>query len=150
MLQRNIHMLQNIYHMLYHTMYFCVPLCSSFSPCLRSDSPGHLEEKVSQLEAMLKRLQDDLQKVLCPLWVCHSTALSVAAYFPHSNPVQISPMKYIHPSLSVYLPCPVLALFATSKSHCCFTEPIKQRDCRGRAGQAKETCLVIEQGEQRR
>ncbi|XP_042617131.1 signal-induced proliferation-associated protein 1-like isoform X2 [Cyprinus carpio] len=27
-----------------------------------SDSPGHLEEKVSQLEAMLKRLQDDLQK----------------------------------------------------------------------------------------
>ncbi|XP_041750067.1 signal-induced proliferation-associated protein 1 isoform X2 [Coregonus clupeaformis] len=30
-----------------------------------SDSPGHLEEKVSQLEAMLKRLQDDLQKVHC-------------------------------------------------------------------------------------
>lgn len=29
-----------------------------------SDSPGHLEEKVSQLEAMLKKLQDDLQKVL--------------------------------------------------------------------------------------
>lgn len=29
-----------------------------------SDSPGHLEEKVSQLEDMLKRLQDDLQKVL--------------------------------------------------------------------------------------
>lgn len=28
-----------------------------------SDSPGHLEEKVSQLENMLKRLQDDLQKV---------------------------------------------------------------------------------------
>ncbi|KAG1925117.1 signal-induced proliferation-associated protein [Pimephales promelas] len=28
-----------------------------------SDSPGHLEEKVSQLEAMLKRLQDDLQRV---------------------------------------------------------------------------------------
>ncbi|XP_048860451.1 signal-induced proliferation-associated 1-like protein 2 isoform X1 [Brienomyrus brachyistius] len=28
-----------------------------------SDSPGHLEEKVSQLEAMLKRLQEDLQKV---------------------------------------------------------------------------------------
>ncbi|KAG7464531.1 hypothetical protein MATL_G00166590 [Megalops atlanticus] len=27
-----------------------------------SDSPGHLEEKVSQLETMLKRLQDDLQK----------------------------------------------------------------------------------------
>ncbi|XP_051555076.1 signal-induced proliferation-associated 1-like protein 2 isoform X2 [Myxocyprinus asiaticus] len=27
-----------------------------------SDSPGHLEEKVCQLEAMLKRLQDDLQK----------------------------------------------------------------------------------------
>ncbi|KAL7838085.1 hypothetical protein AOLI_G00264890, partial [Acnodon oligacanthus] len=27
-----------------------------------SDSPSHLEEKVSQLEAMLKRLQDDLQK----------------------------------------------------------------------------------------
>ncbi|XP_063059540.1 signal-induced proliferation-associated protein 1 isoform X2 [Engraulis encrasicolus] len=27
-----------------------------------SDSPGHLEEKVSQLEAMLKHLQDDLQK----------------------------------------------------------------------------------------
>ncbi|XP_026124061.1 signal-induced proliferation-associated 1-like protein 3 isoform X2 [Carassius auratus] len=27
-----------------------------------SNSPGHLEEKVSQLEAMLKRLQDDLQK----------------------------------------------------------------------------------------
>ncbi|CAL8267397.1 unnamed protein product [Merluccius merluccius] len=27
-----------------------------------SDSPGHLEEKVSQLENMLKRLQDDLQK----------------------------------------------------------------------------------------
>ncbi|XP_040006647.1 signal-induced proliferation-associated protein 1 isoform X1 [Xiphias gladius] len=27
-----------------------------------SDSPGHLEEKVSQLEAMLKKLQDDLQK----------------------------------------------------------------------------------------
>ncbi|KAG7515438.1 signal-induced proliferation-associated protein 1 isoform X1 [Solea senegalensis] len=27
-----------------------------------SDSPGHLEGKVSQLEAMLKRLQDDLQK----------------------------------------------------------------------------------------
>ncbi|KAK5858384.1 hypothetical protein PBY51_002528 [Eleginops maclovinus] len=27
-----------------------------------SDSPGHLEEKVSQLESMLKRLQDDLQK----------------------------------------------------------------------------------------
>ncbi|XP_055799254.1 signal-induced proliferation-associated protein 1-like isoform X1 [Salvelinus fontinalis] len=27
-----------------------------------SDSPGHLEEKVSQLEDMLKRLQDDLQK----------------------------------------------------------------------------------------
>uniref|UniRef100_A0AAZ1X9A1 Rap-GAP domain-containing protein n=1 Tax=Oreochromis aureus TaxID=47969 RepID=A0AAZ1X9A1_OREAU len=26
------------------------------------DSPGHLEEKVSQLEAMLKKLQDDLQK----------------------------------------------------------------------------------------
>ncbi|KAG1925119.1 signal-induced proliferation-associated protein [Pimephales promelas] len=31
-----------------------------------SDSPGHLEEKVSQLEAMLKRLQDDLQSP-CPL-----------------------------------------------------------------------------------
>ncbi|KAM3601385.1 uncharacterized protein V6R79_011898 [Siganus canaliculatus] len=29
-----------------------------------SDSPGHLEEKVSQLEAMLRKLQDDLQKVL--------------------------------------------------------------------------------------
>lgn len=29
-----------------------------------SDSPGHLEEKVSQLESMLKKLQDDLQKVL--------------------------------------------------------------------------------------
>lgn len=29
-----------------------------------SDSPGHLEEKVSQLEAMLKKLQDDLQKVI--------------------------------------------------------------------------------------
>uniref|UniRef100_A0A8C1IMY6 Signal-induced proliferation-associated 1 n=1 Tax=Cyprinus carpio TaxID=7962 RepID=A0A8C1IMY6_CYPCA len=28
----------------------------------KCDSPGHLEEKVSQLEAMLKRLQDDLQK----------------------------------------------------------------------------------------
>lgn len=28
-----------------------------------SDSPGNLEEKVSQLEAMLKKLQDDLQKV---------------------------------------------------------------------------------------
>ncbi|KAM9780982.1 signal-induced proliferation-associated 1-like protein 2 [Syngnathus typhle] len=27
-----------------------------------SDSPGYLEEKVSQLEAMLKKLQDDLQK----------------------------------------------------------------------------------------
>ncbi|KAF3705971.1 Signal-induced proliferation-associated 1-like protein 1 [Channa argus] len=27
-----------------------------------SDSPSHLEEKVSQLEAMLKKLQDDLQK----------------------------------------------------------------------------------------
>uniref|UniRef100_H3D2F5 Signal-induced proliferation-associated 1 n=1 Tax=Tetraodon nigroviridis TaxID=99883 RepID=H3D2F5_TETNG len=27
-----------------------------------SDSPGNLEEKVSQLEAMLKKLQDDLQK----------------------------------------------------------------------------------------
>ncbi|KAI4814513.1 hypothetical protein KUCAC02_003705 [Chaenocephalus aceratus] len=27
-----------------------------------SDSPGHLEEKVSQLESMLKRLQDDLQR----------------------------------------------------------------------------------------
>ncbi|XP_035383085.1 signal-induced proliferation-associated 1-like protein 2 isoform X2 [Electrophorus electricus] len=27
-----------------------------------SESPSHLEEKVSQLEAMLKRLQDDLQK----------------------------------------------------------------------------------------
>ncbi|KAI1898648.1 hypothetical protein AGOR_G00074540 [Albula goreensis] len=27
-----------------------------------SDSPSHLEEKVSQLETMLKRLQDDLQK----------------------------------------------------------------------------------------
>uniref|UniRef100_A0A8D3ASN7 Rap-GAP domain-containing protein n=1 Tax=Scophthalmus maximus TaxID=52904 RepID=A0A8D3ASN7_SCOMX len=27
-----------------------------------SDSPGHLEEKVSQLEAMLRNLQDDLQK----------------------------------------------------------------------------------------
>ncbi|XP_019133612.2 signal-induced proliferation-associated protein 1 isoform X2 [Larimichthys crocea] len=27
-----------------------------------SDSPGHLEEKVSQLEAMLRKLQDDLQK----------------------------------------------------------------------------------------
>uniref|UniRef100_A0A672FWR2 Signal-induced proliferation-associated 1 n=1 Tax=Salarias fasciatus TaxID=181472 RepID=A0A672FWR2_SALFA len=32
------------------------------APLLRSDSPGHLEEKVSQLEAMLKKLQDDLQK----------------------------------------------------------------------------------------
>lgn len=32
-------------------------------PVLCSDSPGHLEEKVSQLETMLKRLQDDLQKV---------------------------------------------------------------------------------------
>ena len=29
-----------------------------------SDSPGHLEEKVSQLENMLQRLQDDLQKVI--------------------------------------------------------------------------------------
>ncbi|XP_075887639.1 signal-induced proliferation-associated protein 1 isoform X3 [Nelusetta ayraudi] len=28
-----------------------------------SDSPGHLEEKVSQLESMLRKLQDDLQKV---------------------------------------------------------------------------------------
>ncbi|KAK7925521.1 hypothetical protein WMY93_007831 [Mugilogobius chulae] len=27
-----------------------------------NDSPGHLEEKVSQLESMLKKLQDDLQK----------------------------------------------------------------------------------------
>lgn len=42
-----------------------------FSPFLFSDSPGHLEEKVSQLEAMLKRLQDDLQKVLSLLLVSH-------------------------------------------------------------------------------
>uniref|UniRef100_A0A665U823 Signal-induced proliferation-associated 1 n=1 Tax=Echeneis naucrates TaxID=173247 RepID=A0A665U823_ECHNA len=35
--------------------------CVTASLCC-SDSPGHLEEKVSQLEAMLKKLQDDLQK----------------------------------------------------------------------------------------
>uniref|UniRef100_A0A3B4EKA3 Rap-GAP domain-containing protein n=1 Tax=Pygocentrus nattereri TaxID=42514 RepID=A0A3B4EKA3_PYGNA len=35
--------------------------CRSILEAL-SDSPSHLEEKVSQLEAMLKRLQDDLQK----------------------------------------------------------------------------------------
>lgn len=34
-----------------------------------SDSPGHLEEKVSQLEAMLRKLQDDLQKVLWHEWM---------------------------------------------------------------------------------
>lgn len=32
---------------------------------------------------------------------------------------------------------------------CYFKKPIKQ-GCRGRLGQAKETCLVIKQGEQRR
>lgn len=37
-----------------------------------SDSPGHLEEKVSQLEAMLKKLQDDLQKVLWLPWMFFS------------------------------------------------------------------------------
>ncbi|KAF4110525.1 signal-induced proliferation-associated 1-like protein 2 isoform X2 [Onychostoma macrolepis] len=35
---------------------------TKFKDMKDSDSPGHLEEKVSQLEAMLKRLQDDLQK----------------------------------------------------------------------------------------
>ncbi|KAJ8282847.1 hypothetical protein COCON_G00053660 [Conger conger] len=35
---------------------------SGLADCKLSDSPGHLEEKVSQLEIMLKRLQDDLQK----------------------------------------------------------------------------------------
>uniref|UniRef100_A0A8C1TBP6 Signal-induced proliferation-associated 1 n=1 Tax=Cyprinus carpio TaxID=7962 RepID=A0A8C1TBP6_CYPCA len=82
--------------------------CSSLSPCLRSDSPGHLEEKVSQLEAMLKRLQDDLQKVLCPLWVCHITALSVAALFPHCNPFKYLPFNTsTHPCLYI---CPVQSL----------------------------------------
>uniref|UniRef100_A0A8C6SY89 Signal-induced proliferation-associated 1 n=1 Tax=Neogobius melanostomus TaxID=47308 RepID=A0A8C6SY89_9GOBI len=37
------------------------PFVSVISLCC-SDSPGHLEEKVSQLESMLKKLQDDLQK----------------------------------------------------------------------------------------
>lgn len=37
-----------------------------------SDSPGHLEEKVSQLEAMLRKLQDDLQKVLWLEWLLSS------------------------------------------------------------------------------
>uniref|UniRef100_A0A8C2AGB2 Rap-GAP domain-containing protein n=1 Tax=Cyprinus carpio TaxID=7962 RepID=A0A8C2AGB2_CYPCA len=90
------------------TGHHCVFSCSSFSPCLRSDSPGHLEEKVSQLEAMLKRLQDDLQKVLCPLWVCHITALSVAALFPHCNPFKYLPFNTsTHPCLYI---CPVQSL----------------------------------------
>lgn len=37
-----------------------------------SDSPGNLEEKVSQLEAMLKKLQDDLQKVPWLSWIFSS------------------------------------------------------------------------------
>ncbi|XP_067256069.1 signal-induced proliferation-associated protein 1 isoform X1 [Chanodichthys erythropterus] len=41
-----------------------------------SDSPGHLEEKVSQLEAMLKRLQDDLQKSLPSSLLQRATAAS--------------------------------------------------------------------------
>lgn len=40
-----------------------------------SDSPGHLEEKVSQLESMLKRLQDDLQKVLWLSWTLFSVVM---------------------------------------------------------------------------
>lgn len=37
-----------------------------------SDSPGNLEEKVSQLETMLKKLQDDLQKVPWLSWIFSS------------------------------------------------------------------------------
>ncbi|TRY90507.1 hypothetical protein DNTS_002643 [Danionella cerebrum] len=40
----------------------CKNILEALSREDRIDSPGHLEEKVSQLEAMLKRLQDDLQK----------------------------------------------------------------------------------------
>ncbi|KAM9497669.1 signal-induced proliferation-associated protein 1-like isoform 1-T1 [Salvelinus alpinus] len=42
-----------------------------------SDSPGHLEEKVSQLEDMLKRLQDDLQK---PWWSDRRVLLCAAPW----------------------------------------------------------------------
>ncbi|XP_061090961.1 signal-induced proliferation-associated protein 1-like isoform X2 [Conger conger] len=45
---------------------------SGLADCKLSDSPGHLEEKVSQLEIMLKRLQDDLQKPRPPLAHCGS------------------------------------------------------------------------------
>lgn len=46
------------------------------SACVcRSDSPGHLEEKVSQLEGMLKKLQDDLQKVLWLPWILYSVIM---------------------------------------------------------------------------
>nr|XP_046174018.1 signal-induced proliferation-associated 1-like protein 1 isoform X3 [Oncorhynchus gorbuscha] len=51
-----------------------------------SDSPGHME-KVSQLEDMLKRLQDDLQKS-CPL----------NAATPHPPPPIPSPLSPLHPS----------------------------------------------------
>uniref|UniRef100_A0A8C8A697 Signal-induced proliferation-associated 1 n=1 Tax=Oryzias sinensis TaxID=183150 RepID=A0A8C8A697_9TELE len=40
----------------------CRSILEALSREGEDDSPGHLEEKVSQLEAMLKKLQDDLQK----------------------------------------------------------------------------------------
>lgn len=68
-----INSFQEIYLLLVHVLICVSPelwlirssiLSHSFSLVLSSsDSPGHLEEKVSQLEAMLKRLQEDLQKV---------------------------------------------------------------------------------------
>ncbi|XP_016148729.1 signal-induced proliferation-associated protein 1 [Sinocyclocheilus grahami] len=64
-----------------------------------SDSPGHLEEKVSQLEAMLKRLQDDLQKSLPSSLLQRATATSQSQ--SHRGTVEVGRDKQKKPVLSL-------------------------------------------------
>lgn len=61
-----VSMMKDVDHFIYVTFFYSYFQSSTNATRLLccSDPPGHLEEKVSQLEAMLKKLQDDLQKVL--------------------------------------------------------------------------------------
>ncbi|XP_009301927.1 signal-induced proliferation-associated protein 1 isoform X2 [Danio rerio] len=64
-----------------------------------SDTPGHLEEKVSQLEAMLKRLQDDLQKSLPSALLQRATATALSQ--AHRGTVEVGRHKQKKPVLSL-------------------------------------------------
>lgn len=67
-----------------------------------SDSPGHLEEKVSQLEAMLKKLQDDLQKVLWLSWMLQTFYFfSVTIFSVSCTGKSAGRKKYLNCSASV-------------------------------------------------